>query len=86
MEWLLTLFAMLGAVTGAHNGVRGEHAQVHQAEATSAVQVAAAVAEATIARETTAAPARETMPSDVPAPPSVRVLAAVPLYADRLIE
>ena len=86
MEWLLTLFAMLGAVTGADNGVRGEQAQAHHAEAASAVQVAAAVAEATIARETPAVPVRPSTSRDVQSPPNLRVVAAAPLYADRLIE
>ena len=86
MEWLLTLFAMLGAVTGAHGDVRGEHAQLLQAEAAGAVQAAAAVAEATVAREMPAVPVRETMPRDVQSPPSPRLIAPVPLYADRLLE
>ena len=86
MEWLLTLFAILGAVTGADGGVRGEQAQIHRAEAASPVQVAAAAAEATAARETPAVPARKATPGEVHSPANPCVAAAVPLYADRLLE
>ena len=86
MEWLLTLFAMLGAVTGAHNDVRGEPAQVHQAEAAAAVQAAVAVAQVAVARAAPAVPALEALPGEVQSPPVQRINAAAPLYADRLIE
>ena len=86
MEWLLTLFAMLGAVTGAHNGMRGEPTQVHQAEAAAGVQVVAAVAKTTVVRETPAVPALEASPGDAQSPPALRIVATAPIYADRLIE
>jgi hypothetical protein len=86
MEWLLILSAMLSAVTGAFSGVGGAEARVPQAEAAVGAQVAAAVV------EQQAVPARADRP--VSASPTTEVAplvaftfsAAIPLYADRLIE
>jgi len=86
MEWLLTLFAMLGAVTGGVNGVRGDEARQHAAEAAAAVQVVAQISEAAVVPLAPSIPAAALLSTEVApfidAPP----IAAVPLYADRLIE
>ena len=86
MELLLILSAMLSAVTGAFSGVGGAEVRAPQAEAAVGAQVAAAVVERQVA------PARPDRPADVPATTEVAALAgfalaaAIPLYADRLIE
>jgi hypothetical protein len=87
MELLLTLFALLSAATGALTGARAPQAAVHQtvqagqvAEAAPRAVEAARTALAPVAARTIAAPARI-----APRPAQVLV-AAVPLYVDRLIE
>lgn len=86
MEWLLTLFAMLSAVSGAFNGVRGEETQLHRAEAPSAVQIVAVAAEAAIVVILPTIPANARFVAAVPALPVSPRIAGIPLYADRLIE
>ena len=84
MELLLILSAMLSAVTAAFSGVRGPEARVHQAEA--AVQVAAAVVKEVAGQAVPSRPEDAPPTSDVEALPLFALAAAVPLYADRLIE
>lgn len=85
MELLLTLFAMLGAVTGAVNGVRGEEMRIHQAEAAVAVEAAVGVRQAQVAG-VARVPARAVPSPGAPASPGPAVVAAAPLEAVRLIE
>lgn len=86
MEWLLTLFAMLSAVSGAFNGVCGEETQVHRAEAASAVQVVVATAKAVVAVASPPIPVAAPVSAALPPLPRVERVASIPLYADRLIE
>lgn len=86
MELLLTLFAMLGAVTGVFSGVRGPEAQVHQAEAAATVEAIAAVAEAAVEPIVAVIPANDGFSMEVVPLPAFALSAAIPLYADRLIE
>ena len=86
MEWLLTLFAMLSAVSGALNGVRGDETQLHRAEAASPVQVAAAVAQAAVVQVAPVIPANLPPAAGVEALPDLPRIAAIPLYVDRLRE
>lgn len=86
MEWLLTLFAMLSAVSGALNGVRGEETQLHRAEAASQVQMVAAVAQTAIAVALPHVPVVAPLSAELPVLPRVQRIASIPLYADRLIE
>lgn len=87
MQFLLTLFALLSAATGALTGARAPQAEVHQsiraesvAEAGPHVAQAAQTALVGVPARTYAAPARL-------APRGPQVLAAaIPLYVDRLIE
>ena len=86
MEWLLTLFAMLGAVTGASAGVRGEEAQLHRAEASAAVRAAAAAAETIVVRADPALPANVPAAAAVRTPAPAPAIPAIPLYLDRPLE
>ena len=86
MEWLLTLFAMLSAVSGAFDGVRGGETQLHRAESGSAVQAAAVVAKAAVAVIAPVIPANLAPAARVEPLPSLPLVASIPLYADRLIE
>jgi hypothetical protein len=86
MEWLLTLFAMLGAVTGGLNGVRGDEARLHAAEAATAVQVVVQVSETAVAPLALSIPAATLLSTEVAPLADVPPIAAGPLYADRLIE
>ena len=86
MEFLLILSAVLSAVTGAFTGARAPEARLHQ-EA-PAQMVATAQPSATVA--VPAAPIETAVPNIAPflpdALPVFALAAAVPLYADRLIE
>ncbi|HYI46897.1 MAG TPA: hypothetical protein VEX35_00380 [Allosphingosinicella sp.] len=87
MEFLLVLSALLSAVTGAFTGARPHEARQHHAAATQSVAVAepsakVAVPVARIAVATPRAPEVAVADARPVAPPP----AAVPLYADRLIE
>jgi hypothetical protein len=86
MQFLLTLFALLSAATGALAGVRAPHAEVHQTVQTER----AAEAGPRLAQAARAAPARVHTAYAAPARPArqaAQVLAAaIPLYVDRLIE
>jgi hypothetical protein len=87
MEFLLVLSALLSAVTGAFTGARPHEARLHHAAAAQSVAVAEPSAKVAVpaARAAVAAPllpARTIAETRPAAPPP----AAVPLYADRLIE
>ena len=84
MELLLILSAMLSAFTGAFTGVRGPEASQAQTEAASGVVVE--IAEETVARAETALPRNDQPAIEPPALPTFTLAAAIPLYADRLIE
>ncbi len=86
MELLLILSAMLSAVTGVFSGVGEPEARVHQAEAAPATQATAAIAEEAVTRIATIIPPARPRSSEVLALPAFALVAAVPLYADRLIE
>ena len=86
MELLLILSAMLSAVTGAFSGVRGPEAGVHQAESSVGAQLVASVIEETVAQLVPVIPQNDAPSTDVPALPVLAIAAAIPLYADRLIE
>ena len=86
MEWLLTLFAMMSAFTGGLNGVRGDETQLHAAEASSAVRVVAQVAETIVAPAALSIPAGILLSTDVAPLADAPLIAAAPLYVDRLIE
>jgi hypothetical protein len=86
MEWLLTLFAMLSAVSGAFNGVRGEETQLHRAEAASAVQIVAVAAQAAVVMILPTIPANAPFVAVLPAMTDAPHISGIPLYADRLIE
>jgi len=87
MELLLTLFALLSAVTGALTGTRAPQPDARPAiQATQAAEVAPRVARAVNALPV-AAPTRIAAVATMTAPRPAQVLvAAVPLYVDRLIE
>lgn len=87
MEFLLVLSALLSAVTGAFTGARPHEARLHHAATAQSVAVAepsvkVAVPAARIAVTPPPVPARTIVETRPPAAPP----AAVPLYADRLIE
>ena len=86
MELLLILSAMLSAVTGAFSGVRGPEAGVHQAESSVGAQLVASVVEEKVAQLAPVIPPNDAASTDVPALPVLEIVAANPLYADRLIE
>lgn len=85
MEFLLILSAMLSAVTGAFSGVRAPEARPHHAAAVQAEAPCLKQVQNVARRE---APAAAAMPriAAIFAPPSFALTAAIPLYADRLIE
>ncbi len=86
MELLLILSAMLSAVTGAFSGVSGPDAGVPQAEAAVGAQAAAAVIEQQVAPAVADRPAGTVSTIELPELPGFALAAAIPLYADRLIE
>ena len=86
MELLLILSAMLSAVTGAFSGVRGPEAGVHQAESSVGAQLVASVVEEKVAQLAPVIPQDDAASTDVAALPILAIVAASPLYADRLIE
>jgi hypothetical protein len=83
MEFLLILSAMLSAVTGAFAGVRAPEPRLHHAAVVEAQAPCLEQVQQVARRE---APARD-LPriAAIFAPPSFEI-AAIPLYADRLIE
>jgi len=86
MEFLLILSAVLSAVTGAFAGPRAPEARLHQeapAQLVAFAQPSAPIA-APAARIETAVPSIAPILPD--ALPVLAPAAAVPLYADRLIE
>lgn len=85
MELLLILSAMLSAITGAFSGVRAPdarplHAAAAQAEAPCPDRLVRAV------RREAAIPDQGRRIAAVFAAPTFELPAAIPLYADRLIE
>ena len=86
MEFLLTLFAMLGAVTGAFSGVGGPEPGLHRAEAAVGAQLVAATVEQQAEKVEPPRPAAEPPSREVQPLPAFAVTPAAPLYADRLIE
>ena len=84
MELLLILAAMMSAVTGAFTGARAAEAREPQAAVGAAVAVA--VVEQRAARSMPERPANTVLTAEVPALPGFSLIAAVPLYGDRLIE
>jgi len=86
MELLLILSAMLSAVTGAFSGVRGPKAGVHQAESSVGAQLIASVVEERVAKLASVFPPDDAATTEVHALPGLAIAAAMPLYADRLIE
>ena len=86
MELLLILSAMLSAVTGAFSGVGGPEARVHQAEAAVGAQVVAVAMEEVAGQAVPSRPADAPPTAEVLALPLFALAAAIPLYADRLIE
>ncbi len=86
MELLLILSAMLSAVTGAFTGVRGLDARIPQAEAAVGAQAAATVVERRAAPKAADRPADAPPATEAPVLPGFALVAAIPLYADRLIE
>ena len=85
MELLLILSAMLSAVTGAFAGVRAPDARPHHA---AAIQAEAPCAQrvARVARLPIAIPDQGRAIAAVFTAATFDIKAAVPLYADRLIE
>ncbi len=86
MEFLLILSAVLSAVTGAVTGTRAPDARLHQQAPAQMVAIAqpSATVAVTAARIETAVP--DAAPILPDALPVFAFAAAVPLYADRLIE
>lgn len=83
MEFLLILSAMLSAVTGAISGARAPEARLHHAESVQTVAPVKREAERSVAAVIPmAAPVVAIVHDALPA----FALAAIPLYADRLIE
>jgi hypothetical protein len=86
MEFLLILSAVLSTVTGAFSAGRAPDARPHQSAA-QVVAVAAPIAGQAVALAPRAIPApRQTRTPIVPASRAASLAAAIPLYADRLIE
>jgi hypothetical protein len=87
MEFLLILSAMLSAVTGAFGGARAPEARLHHETQAEAIQAAApatlAVAPVSDLRAELPVPPPRAAPSALPL---FSLAAAIPLYADRLIE
>lgn len=86
VELLLTLFAMLSAVTGAFSGVPEGEARMHQAESQTAARATIAVAQEAVQPITTIIPSNALPSTGVPALRLFAIAAAIPLYADRRIE
>jgi len=86
MELLLILAAMLSAVTGAFTGARGPEARVAEPQAAVSAAVAVAAVEQQAARALPVRPANSFLITDVPALRAFALVAAMPIYADRLIE
>lgn len=85
MELLLILSAMLSAVTGAFAGVRAPES-LHRTEAAVAAMPAVPAARQAAPRALPVRPAPGPRAADVLPLPLFALAAAVPLYADRLIE
>ena len=86
MELLLILAAMLSAVTGAFTGARGPEARVAEPQAAVGAAVAVVAVEQQAARVLPVRPANIAPTTEVPALRAFALVAAVPIYADRLIE
>ena len=86
MELLLILSAMLSVVTGAFSGVRGPEARLPQAEAAVGAQVVVSAVEQQAPRLLPIRPAMAAQTREVLPLPGFGLAAAIPLYADRLIE
>ena len=86
MELLLILSAMLSAVTGAFSGVSGATALVWAITWFRPAQPAAAVTEQQVAPAVADRPAGTVSTIELPELPGFALAAAIPLYADRLIE
>jgi hypothetical protein len=87
MEFLLVLSALLSAVTGAFTGARPHEARLHHAATAQSVAAAEPAAKVAVPAARIAAPApRIAAPTIADAEPVLAPPAAVPLYADRLIE
>jgi hypothetical protein len=87
MEILLILSALLSAVTGAFSGAPAPEAQLHREAQAQSPQMAAPAAfvAAPVADIRAALPEIRLHAAEYAAP-SFRLAAAIPLYADRLIE
>jgi hypothetical protein len=85
MEFLLILSAMLSAITGAISGARAPEPRLHHAAAIQAEAPCAKAAQQAVRLE-------PPVPGEAPriaaifAPRAFGLKAAIPLYADRLIE
>lgn len=87
MEFLLVLSALLSAVTGVFTGARPDEARLHHAAPTQSVPAAAQAATVVVPAKTLVAALPDYSPRVMPdASPAAAPPAAVPLYADRLIE
>ena len=86
MELLLILSAILSVVTGAFTGVRGPEARLPQAEAAVGAPMAVSAVEQQAPRPLPVRPAMAAQSREVLPLPGFGLAAAVPLYADRLIE
>jgi hypothetical protein len=85
MEFLLILSAMLSAITGAISGVRAPEARLHHAASLQAEAPCAKAAQQAVRLEVPA-PSEEPRIAAIVAPRAFDLKAAIPLYADRLIE